>query len=256
MTLKNISCKLENVNVDLPIVEGGSNFKRALLSPFLPKKNDRLLRSSNVVHAIRDVSFTVSHSERIGVVGPNGAGKTTLLRLLAGSYFPTSGNVHINGSITAVLNVGVGMDYDMTGYDNIETCGMLLGMSRKDIRYIRPDIVEFSGLGEFIDMPVRTYSSGMMLRLSFAIATAFNPDILLIDEIIGVGDALFASKARQRIEKLIVDARVLFVASHDEAIIREFCNKVIFLENGSLKFFGEAEEGLQAYANWRNQVQA
>lgn len=244
---------LKNVNVDISVIEGSQSFKKTLLSPFL-SKNARHLRGSKVVHALRDVSMEIGHGERVGLIGPNGAGKTTLLRLLSGSYFPTSGSMSMRGAVTAILNVGIGMDYDLSGYDNIVTCGMLLGLSRDEVRAAREEIVEFTALGDFIHMPIRTYSSGMLLRLSFAIATAFDPDILLIDEIIGVGDALFAEKARKRIERMVSDAKVLVIASHDEGIIKEFCSHAVFLENGRVEFFGEVEEGIQAYKDWRGQI--
>lgn len=247
------SCVLDSVNVDLPIIESGASLKKAIFSPFM-RKNDRLLRQSSVVHALRDISLEFSHGDRIGLIGPNGAGKTTMLRLLSGSYFPSKGTVSIRGSVTALLNVGVGMDFDMSGYENIETCSLILGMSPEEAIEKREEISEFSGLGDFIHRPVRTYSSGMMLRLSFAIATSVKPDILLIDEIIGVGDALFAIKAKARIEKLVEDSRTLVIASHDDGIIRQFCNKAVFIENGRVMYFGDVENAVDAYSNWRSSV--
>ncbi len=243
------SCMLDDVTVDLPIYEGNTNFKKALLGF---SGRDKRIGSGKArsIKALRNIDMDISLGDRIGLIGPNGAGKTTLLRLLAGAYFPTSGRMEIVGRISSILNVGVGMDTDMSGYDNIVTCCLLLGMDRAQVHEEREKIAEFTGLGDFIFMPVRTYSSGMMLRLSFAIATALEPDILLIDEIIGVGDAAFSEKARLRVDELIADSRILVLASHGESTIRDFCNKVAFLESGRLVYFGGIAEGFERYNAW------
>lgn len=241
---------VKNVNIAIPVFDGDRSLKKALLS--VASRADRIerRRRSSIVHALSDVSFSASKGDRIGLIGPNGAGKTTLLRLLTGAYEPTAGEVRIWGRISSLLSVGVGMDPDDSGYDNILTCAMLLGLSRQQAEAIRPTVMEFAELDDFIYLPFRTYSMGMMLRLSFAVATAIEPDILLIDEVIAVGDAAFSVKAKRRIEELVSDSSILVLASHSEAIIQEFCNRVIFIENGRILFDGDVKEGIGAYTRW------
>jgi homopolymeric O-antigen transport system ATP-binding protein len=241
---------VKNVNIDIPVFDGERSLKRALLSVASGASRIERRRRSSIVHALTDINFSASKGDRIGLIGPNGAGKTTLLRLLTGAYEPTTGDVRIWGRISSLLAVGVGMDPDDTGYDNILTCAMLLGLSRADAEALRPKVMEFAELDDFIYLPFRTYSMGMMLRLSFAVATAIEPDILLIDEVIAVGDAAFSVKAKKRIEELVSDSSIMVLASHSDVIIKEFCNRVIFIENGRILFDGPVDEGIEAYSKW------
>ena len=185
--------------------------------------------------------------DRVGLVGPNGSGKSTLLRVVAGGYFPTCGEICVNGRVSALLSIGLGMDFDDTGYANIEICGLLVGMTAREIKAKLPDIATFSGLGEFLAMPMRTYSMGMALRLSFAIATAIEPDIFVVDEIIGAGNASFANRARQRIEGIMDSARILLLASHSPDTIRTYCNKAVYLRAGKMIACGHVDEVLALY---------
>lgn len=205
-------------------------------------------RSVQVVKALNQVSFEAREGDRIGLVGGNGAGKTTLLRVLSRVYPPTSGHAVIKGRISSLIDLSMGMDNDATGYDNIEMRGIMLGLDRKQAQALIPDIEDFSELGEFLSLPIRTYSSGMMLRLAFAVSTAVHPDILILDEIIGVGDAAFAKKAEKRLRSMIEKASILFLASHDNSTIERFCNRTLWMKGGKLMMDGEPNEVLKAYA--------
>ena len=226
---------------------------RALKSEILRRtvggglQNDRD-RSIQVVKALSEVSFKANDGDRIGLVGGNGAGKTTLLRVLSRVYPPTSGHAVIRGRISSLIDLSMGMDNDATGYDNIEMRGIMLGLDRKQAQALVPDIENFSELGEFLSLPIRTYSSGMMLRLAFAVSTAVHPDILILDEVIGVGDAAFAEKAEKRLRSMIEKASILFLASHDDSTIKRFCNRTLWMKGGKLMMDGAPDEVLKAYA--------
>lgn len=206
-------------------------------------------RSIQVVKALNEVSFEARDGDRIGLIGGNGAGKTTLLRVLSRVYPPTSGHAMIKGRISSLIDLSMGMDTDATGYDNIEMRGIMLGLDRKQAQAIVPDIEEFSELGEFLSLPIRTYSNGMMLRLAFAVSTAVHPDILILDEVIGVGDAAFAQKAEKRLHSMIEKASIMFLASHDDNTIRRFCTRTLWMKGGRLMMDGPPDEVLAAYAD-------
>lgn len=209
--------------------------------------NDRD-RSIQVVRALSDVSFEARDGDRIGLVGGNGAGKTTLLRVLSRVYPPTGGHAQIEGRISSLIDLSMGMDPDATGYDNIEMRAVMLGLTPKQAEALVPDVEEFSELGEFLDLPIRTYSSGMMLRLAFAVSTAVHPDILILDEIIGVGDAAFAVRAEKRMHETIERSSIMFLASHSNETIKRFCNRTLWMNGGKLMMDGAPEEVLEAYA--------
>ncbi len=200
--------------------------------------------------ALRNISLTLSAGDRVALIGPNGAGKTTLLRVLAGAYVPTNGRVVVEGRVATMLNIGLFIDAHETGLENIETGCLMLEMSPEQIKAAIPRIVEFADLGEFIHRPVRTYSSGMMVRLAFAIASEGDADILLIDEGIGLGDQSFKEKVRRRLQDLGAQSRLLVVASHSADVLRSFCNKGIFLRQGEIVFSGSLEETIEAYERW------
>lgn len=241
---------LDKASVELAIYNSRG---RALKSEILRRtvggglQNDRD-RSIQVVKALSEVSFKANDGDRIGLVGGNGAGKTTLLRVLSRVYPPTSGHAVIRGRISSLIDLSMGMDSDATGYDNIEMRGIMLGLNRKQAQAIIPDIEDFSELGEFLSLPIRTYSSGMMLRLAFAVSTAVHPDILILDEIIGVGDAAFAQKAQKRLHAMIEKASIMFLASHDNRTIQRFCNRTLWMKGGKLVMDGTPDEVLKAYA--------
>src|SRR3954471_22517153 len=185
--------------------------------------------------------------DRVALVGSNGAGKTTLLRVMAGVYEPVSGIVKSRGRISPMFDIGLGIDSEISGYDNIRLRGPILGLSIDEIERLMPDIVEFTELGDYLDIPVRTYSSGMMTRLTFAVATCFAPEILLMDEWIMAGDAAFLAKAQQRIETFVEKASILVLASHSLETCRRFCNKGVWLDQGMVKAEGAIHEVLDRY---------
>ncbi len=239
---------LENVTVDLPIYGSQRSFRGALrqvTGGLIQRKGSHNQRVT--VRAIDKVSFTLKHGDRLGIVGHNGAGKSTFLRVCAGVYAPTFGHVHIEGRVSPLLDASPGLDSEDTGYENIFTCGLLLGMTRKEIESKMTDIEEFSGLGDYLSLPVRTYSVGMVTRLSFAIATAVDPGILIIDEGLGAGDARFAEEAKSRLNKLIERSSIFILASHSEKLIRSMCNQAILMESGSIKLSDSVNEVYAAY---------
>jgi ABC-type polysaccharide/polyol phosphate transport system ATPase subunit len=199
------------------------------------------------VKAIDGVSLTFEDGDRVALVGANGAGKSTLLRVLAGIYEPMRGRVSIQGRVASLFDIALGLDPESTGYENILLRGLFLGMSRAEIRERRDAIAVFSELGDFLAMPMRTYSSGMMLRLAFAVSTHVDAEILLMDEWIGAGDAAFTAKAERRLAELVGGAAILVLASHSEEIVRSTCNKAVLLRQGTVVQIGSVDEVLQAY---------
>lgn len=197
-------------------------------------------RNSFVV-ALDGVSFSLAAGDRLGLVGANGAGKTTLLKVLYGIYEPTTGGVTIDGRVDALFNINLGFRREATGRRNIELRGLINGWSQDEIADRMEDIIAFSELGEFIDMPFKAYSQGMAARLAFAIATSFDPEILLMDEWIGAGDPAFQDKARTRMREMTEKAGIIVLASHNHALLSKTCNKVLELHGGRVKFLGDAE---------------
>ena len=196
---------------------------------------------------MRDISLALETGDRVGLIGHNGAGKTTLLRLLAHIYKPSRGQYICRGQVTSLFNINLGMDMDDTGMENIYAIGMFLGMTKEEIAAKRDEVIEFSELGDFIHLPLRTYSSGMLTRLSFALATALEPDILLMDEGIGAGDASFADRVEERLSSFYQKIRTLVIASHSNELIKKLCNKALLLEHGKIKAFGEVNEVIAFY---------
>jgi ABC-type polysaccharide/polyol phosphate transport system ATPase subunit len=200
-----------------------------------------------IVRALDSVDLRIEAGDRIGLIGHNGAGKSSLLRVMAGIYAPTTGEVDRNGKVVPLLDIGLGMDENSTGRQNIRLRGLLLRMSDKEIARKRDEIAEFSGLEAYLDLPLRTYSSGMKVRLAFAISTAVDADILLLDEVIGVGDAAFLEKANQRLEDLHARSEIVILALHSNDVIRKTCTKVLWLDHGRVKRLGPTEEVLSEY---------
>ena len=192
----------------------------------------------NIVTALNDVSFSIEHGDRIGLIGHNGAGKSTLLRTMAGIYAPFTGSVDRDGRVATLLEMGAGMDQELTGHENIIRMGVLAGMSIPEIESRMDDIVEFTQLGNFLQIPVRTYSSGMATRLMFAVATSSQPDILLVDEVFGTGDAEFQERAKDRMVALIQSVGIFVFASHNHDLVRNYCNRFFRLAHGSVTEIG------------------
>lgn len=199
------------------------------------------------VTALDNVNITISDQQRVGLIGHNGAGKSVLLRVMARIYRPTSGVVETRGKISTLFTDFLGSSAEATGMENVLLSGLTLGMSRREIEARIPEIVEFSELGDYIYLPLRTYSAGMRTRLAFSVATCINPDILLVDEVIGVGDQQFRLKAQERLNDMMTSAKALVVASQSPQIIREFCNVAIWLERGRVRLFGDVEQVLREY---------
>lgn len=183
------------------------------------------------VTALNNISLDLKDGDRLGVMGPNGSGKSTLLRTLAGIYLPTSGSIEVKGSIASLIDISLGMDMEATGYENIRMRGIMMGMKLKQIKLIEEEIADFTELGQFLEMPIRTYSTGMHMRLGFAVSTAIPADIILMDEWLSVGDSDFISKAQKRLDNFIKRSSILVVASHSEDLISRVANQVLRLDH-------------------------
>jgi len=189
--------------------------------------------------ALREVTFRVAQGESLAVIGPNGAGKSTLLQVLAGIIEPSEGQVELRGKVSSLLTLGAGFDPELTGVDNIVLAGEFMGIEHSEMRQRLPEIIAFADIGPFIDAPLRTYSAGMRARLGFSIATAIDPDVLLVDEVLATGDQLFREKSRRRIEELIAAAKGIVLVTHDMEWVSTFCNRAMLLEKGHVVAEGE-----------------
>jgi len=197
--------------------------------------------------ALKNVSFEVERGEVVGIIGHNGAGKSTLLKVISGILKPTGGSLEVHGNVVPMLELGSGFDHDLTGRENIFLNGSILGYSEKYLKEKYEQIVEFSELGKFIDVPIRNYSSGMLMRLAFSIATVVQPEILIVDEILAVGDAAFQEKSKARMLELMSGGTTVLFVSHSLEQIREMCDRVIWLEHGQIKAIGATKEICDAY---------
>jgi ABC-2 type transport system ATP-binding protein len=197
--------------------------------------------------ALRDIDLTIRRGETVGIVGRNGAGKSTLLKVISRVLKPTSGQARILGSLSPILELGTGFDHELTGYENVFLNALLLGRSRREVEEKIEDIVEFSGLGDFVRSPIRNYSSGMLARLGFSVATAWVPDILILDEVLAVGDASFTAKCEQRIRRFHDAGTTVLMVSHNAAAIRQNCTRCIWLDAGRQRADGAAAEVLALY---------
>ena len=200
-----------------------------------------------VVRALHGLNFSFREGDRVGLIGHNGAGKSTLLRVLCGVYAPTQGKGLRQGSVSSLIDVSLGIDHEATGRENIYLRGAFLGLSKKEINACLGKIIAFSELGEFIDLPVRTYSSGMHLRLAFSVSTVIQPEILLMDEWLSVGDEGFKQKAEARLTEIVESTKILVIASHSRDLVLKTCNRVLWLEHGMIKMDGEPDEVCAAY---------
>lgn len=240
---------LRNVSVDIPVFDiGRASLRKALLGRAIGGRFGE--SGSHVIfNALKSIDFEAHDGDRIGLVGDNGSGKSTLLRVISHVYPPTSGTATIIGKVSPMFETTLGMSLDATGLENIQIAGTIWGMTRPQIKESIKDIVEFTELGDYLKFPIRTYSNGMMLRLAFAIATVREPEILAIDEVIGVGDAGFFEKAFARLMGLVERSRILVVAAHQDDLLRRICNKAVWLSHGTLVAYGDVEDVLAARAN-------
>jgi lipopolysaccharide transport system ATP-binding protein len=227
--------QVKNVSVNFPIYDNvHRSLKKAVLNLTTGGKIAEDIKHHKSVKALDDINFDLKEGSRLGLLGHNGSGKTTLLRVLSKVYAPTSGKLISQGRIASLLDLSMGLDPDATGFENIYLRGLLEGLKPKNIKNKIEDIAEFSELGDFLNFPVRTYSSGMMLRLAFAISTSIDAEILIMDEWLSVGDVSFNVKASERLNALVKKASILVIASHDEDLINKICNRAIRLEHGHL----------------------
>ena len=240
-----VQIDLDHVNLEFHVRQ----FKRLTLKEFLVR--GMFKRSANPimhVHALKDVTLQVVEGERLGILGHNGAGKSTLLKLLAGIYPPSRGTRRVVGRISSLFDIALGFELDSNGWENIYNRGYLQGQTPKSIKGKVDQIAEFSELGQSLDMPVRYYSAGMMVRLAFSIATAIDPEILLVDEVLSAGDLAFKNKARQRIDEMMAKAHLMVVVSHDLESLEKMCNRVAWLDHGRVVRTGPSAEVIAAYA--------
>lgn len=240
----------EHVNIDFPIYNAKNRSLKNKVMQAATGGKVSFGAEGTVIRSLEDVSFEIHEGERVGIIGHNGAGKSTLLRALSNVYHPTAGRAEIVGEIGSLVDIGLGIDGEATGRENIYIRGALLGLKHNEIEKRFDEIVEFSELGEFVNMPVRTYSSGMHLRLAFAVATIIRPEILLMDEWLSVGDAAFNEKAEQRLNDLVKSSRILVIASHSRDLIERTCNRVMWFEHGQLKMDDSPEKVCAEY--WHN----
>lgn len=235
--------KLENVNLLFKVWR--EKRIKDILIPGSKKFND--FDKDGKVHAIRDMSLTINEGERVAIIGHNGAGKSTLLKMISGIYPPTSGRLTVEGRISSMFELATGFEMELNGWDNIYLRGLMLGETPNSIKLKMKEIAEFSELGEFLNMPVKYYSSGMFVRLAFSISTAIQPDILMLDEVVAAGDAAFINKATQRMKEMISISKIMLLVTHIMNSAIEMCNRCIWLERGSIMMDGRPEEVTNAY---------
>lgn len=200
-----------------------------------------------IIKALNNISFSLNDGDRLGLIGHNGAGKSTLLKVLAGIYQPEQGVIDFNGKIVSTLNINLGMNLEATGIENIISRCLFYNLTNEEIDSCINDIIDFTDLGNYIYMPIRTLSTGMRLRIAFATVTSINSDIILMDEVIGAGDTKFLKKIHERLNKFINRSRILVLASHNMNMIKKFCNKALILSHGELKYFGSVQEAIDIY---------
>lgn len=237
--------KMKDVNLYYPSTTyNATTLKEEVFSRLrLQKKRESLCD----VHALKNFNLELNEGDKLGVIGHNGAGKSTLLKTIAGIYPIESGEIAINGDIRSLFELSLGFEFEATGRENIMYRGLLLGESPKKIKEKEQEIIEFADIGDFIEYPIKSYSSGMLVRLAFAISTSIQGDIILLDEIIGAGDAKFYVKAKERMLNLMNSAKILVLVSHDLTTIQEICNKVILIERGQIIKYGNTEEVIAYY---------
>jgi lipopolysaccharide transport system ATP-binding protein len=229
-----------DVTIDFPIY--GANNRSLKTSIVNMATGGILARDAServLIRAIDNASFTFREGDRIGLIGHNGSGKSTLLRMIAGIYEPVTGSLLVEGRIASMLSITVGIDMEATGMENIFMRGRVMGISARSMEKMLDEIVEFSGIGEYLHLPMRTYSTGMVMRLAFAVATSIEAEIVLMDEWLSVGDAEFVNKARERLHRLVEGAHIVVLASHDIGLIKSQCNRILKLEHGRLTDFIE-----------------
>ncbi len=242
-----VGIELKSVSLVYPVYGADArSLKTAMINFATGGRIDRDSGSISI-EALKEVSFHLKKGDRLALVGHNGAGKSTLLKVLAKIYEPTSGDVEVRGRVNSLFDIMVGMDQELNGYENIKLRGLILGLSKAEIKKIVPLVEEFSELGDFMRMPIKTYSSGMKIRLAFGIIVNVFSEILLMDEVVYVGDSRFMKKAKEHMHNLVHGSDIMVLSTHDIYLLREFCNKGLWLERGRIKRIGGLEEVLEAY---------
>lgn len=240
--------EFRDVSIDFPIYNAsGRSLKKRLMQVATGGQLGADEQGRVVVRALENLNFLINDGDRVALVGHNGAGKSTLLRLLSGVYRPSSGVASVEGEVGSLIDISLGIDPEASGRENIFFRGALLGMTKAQIKEQLDSIIEFSELGDFIDMPVRTYSTGMHLRLAFAVSTVVRPNILLMDEWLSVGDEGFKQKAEVRLRELVQATNILVIASHSRELITATCNRAIWLEHGKIRMVGDASDICDQY---------
>lgn len=252
--------KLDNIAIDFPIYDVRKrSLKHSLLIDRIKQAKTRLIPGTVggeiaqdaggkvIIRALNGVTFSIGDGERVGIVGHNGAGKSTLLRVIAGIYQPIIGTIDVDGNPMPMFSMSEGVDPDSTGLEMIVMRGVMLGLKREQIEELSDEVVEFAELGDYIHLPIRTYSAGMLVRLAFAIATSVTPEILIMDELIGAGDTAFLERANRRIEEFVGKAGIMLLASHDTGIISTWCERVMIMNRGRIIMDGPTEEVVAAY---------
>ena len=236
--------ELTNVNLCYPLrINHGLTLKEFVLKKFFGRE----IHIRREVHALRDLSLQIGVGERVGIIGHNGAGKTTLLRTMAGIYPISSGRCEVQGKICSLLEIGAGMEPEANGWENIHYRGYLQGETPRSLKEKMTEIAEFTELGTFMDLPIRCYSTGMTMRLAFAIATSSKPEILFVDEVFATGDLAFQNKAEKRMKLLMEEAKIVVMVGHNLQFLEEFCDRAIWLEKGQIRADGPAHQIIRAY---------
>jgi lipopolysaccharide transport system ATP-binding protein len=238
---------IDDVSISFPLFHSESRSLKKTVFAAASARMGRDTKQRLVVQALKNISFDLNSGDRLGFIGSNGAGKTTLLRTLAGIYEPFHGRIAIHGVVTALLDASQGMNMELTGRENIMLRGLYNGFSKAQVAVLEEDVQNFAELGEFLDLPVRFYSSGMVVRLAFALATAIRPQVLLMDEWFLAGDANFMAKARTRLEAIVRGAEILVLSSHLASAVLEWCTRVIWMDHGRVRMDGPAPEVMSAY---------
>lgn len=242
-----VSIDCYNACVDFPIFDAKT---RSLKKTFLGAAGGAIGRNADnvvVVEALKDINLHLKEGDRVGLVGHNGAGKSTLLRLLSGIYEPTRGSTRVRGRVAPVFDLGVGMDPEISGYENILIRGLFLGQSRKQMKAKVDEIADFTELGEYLDMPLRTYSTGMRIRLALGVVTSIEPEILLLDEGLGAVDAAFMAKARDRLKAMVERSGILVFASHSNEFLAQLCTSALWIDHGEIRQAGMVDDIVEAY---------
>jgi ABC-type polysaccharide/polyol phosphate transport system ATPase subunit len=242
MESNSVAIRVENVSQRFRVIHERPDTLRELFSKFFHYQT-----KFHKFEAVSGVSFNVREGEIVGIIGRNGSGKSTLLKIVAGVYKPSTGHVEVNGTIAPLLELGAGFQADLTGRENIVLNGLLMGYSKREMRQREEKIIDFAGIGDFINAPVKQYSSGMYVRLAFAVATEVNPDVLVVDEILAVGDLFFQQKCLERMQRFRESGRTILFVTHSMDQVVDYCDRVILMEKGRVLLDGRPEEAVELY---------